>query len=518
MRGFVKSRVFCACIALSLGAAGAARADVGSLAEGSLVAWGYNADGECNVPSGYFVQMSAGMLGGLAERLDGNVVAWGANADGQGNVPLGKFTQVSAACGGSFSLGLRSDGNAVAWGYKGDGEGNVPAGTFLQLSAGGSHGLGLRTNGSLAAWGDNALGECNVPSGANYTQVSAGYFHDLALRSDGNVVAWGANTYGECNVPVGGGFTQVSAGLFSSLALRSNGTIAAWGGNAEGECNVPVGGVFTQVAAGDLHGLALRSDGNVVAWGYNGYGECNVPAGFYLAVAAGSGYSLGLKARTSYQDLLVSGGGLGSLVQRSISVSGNMTVQSTLALANAPTITVVGDLVIQAGGSVILQAGTLLAGEIDVGGSSSAKNGIGAFTVSGGHAVAGDMLKVWSGSTVSLGLGTLVSSDGNHPALDLYNDGMVEVGDGNGSPVVYCLGDVTGSGSLEVGPGATLWVASLQQSSVRVDAGGKLILEAQDPQLYATTAMTNYELAVPEPATLGLLTLGALAVLRKRMR
>jgi hypothetical protein len=515
-RAFARSRVLCACLVLGLGAARAARADVGSLAQGSLVAWGYNADGEANVPGGYFVQMSAGMLHGLAVRLDGNVVAWGSKADGEANVPSGKFTQVSAASGGSFSLGLRSDGNVAAWGYKGDGEANVPAGTFSQLSAGSSHGLGLRTNGSLAAWGSNAFGDCNVPAGTNYTQVSAGLFHDLALRSDGSVAAWGSNAYGESNAPAGVGFTQVSAGFFTSLALRSNGTIAAWGGNAEGESNVPTGGGFTQVAAGDLHGLALRSDGSVAAWGYNGHGECNVPTGFYLSVAAGSGFSVGLKARTSYQDLLVSGSGLGSLLQRSISVSGNMMVQSTLGLMNDPTITVDGNLMIQAGGAVNLRGGTIFAGQIDVGGSSSGKNGIGAFAVSGGHAVVDAKLIVWNGSTVSLGLGTLVSSDGNHPELDLSNDGMVEVGDSNGLPVVYCLGDVTGSGDIVIGPGATLWAESLRQGSVQIGAGGKLVLACENPQLYAAMARGNYDLAVPEPGSLALAGLGALVLARHR--
>ena len=557
----IKSRVLCACVVLGLGAAVAARADVGSLAEGSLVAWGTNADGECNVPSGYFVQMSAGMLHGLAVRLDGNVVAWGSNADGQRNAPSGAFIQVSAACGGSYSLGLRSNGSAAAWGYNGDGECNVPVGTFSQLSAGGSHGLGLRTNGSLAAWGGNTYGECNVPAGTKYTRVSAGYFHDVALRSDGSVAAWGSNVYGECNVPAGN-YTQVSAGLFTSLALRSNGTLAAWGGNAEGECNVPAGGGFTQVAAGDLHGLALRSDGNVVAWGYNGYGECNVPTGFYLAVAAGSGYSLGLKARTSYQDLLVSGSGTGSLVQRSISVSGNMTVQSTLSMANDPTITVGGELAIQAGGSVnmtgggwntnvvhvgdnlggtftqfggdhhvqqslwvapdsnstgayTLAGGYLFAVEIVVGGTSTAKGGTGTFTVAGGYAGVTGELVIWDGSAAHLGDGTLANLDSNHPYVDVENSGTLYIEDG-----VYCLGRVTGigntwTGTIVVESGATLWVESIKQDSLIVEAGGTVHLAAENYDLFLGLARENQSLA-PEPGSLSLIGIGVLLFAKRR--
>jgi len=348
----------CALVAMGLGLAAEAPADVGSLAEGTLVGWGVNNNGECNVPSGYFVQISAGGLHGLALRLDGNVAAWGANLDGQCNVPAGKYSQVSAANGGSFTLALRLDGNVAAWGDDANGQCRPPAGSFSQVSAGGLHGLALKSSGALAAWGYNGFGECNVPAGTSYTQVAAGLFHSLALRSDGNIAAWGMNLHGECNVPVGN-YTQVAAGFYSSLALRSNGSLAAWGDNGDGECNVPAGTNFTQVDAGALHGLALRSDGNVAAWGYNGYGECNVPAGFYLAVSGGWGWSLGLKARTAYQDLLVSGTGSSALVNRSISVSGNLTVQSTMGMANNPTIALGGKLRIQSTGTANLQGGSL---------------------------------------------------------------------------------------------------------------------------------------------------------------
>jgi hypothetical protein len=467
---------WCATLVVFIGAASAAWADVGTLSQGTLVGWGRNTNGECNVPTGYFVQVSAGGESGLALRSDGNVVAWGSNADHQCNVPAGNYLQVSASQGGTSSLALRADGNIVAWGYNGDGECNVPTGSFVQLAAGSAHGLAIRTNGTLAAWGYNQYGESNAPAGSNYTQVAGGLFHSLALRSDGNIVAWGYNVHGECNVP-SGSYTQVAAGFAHSLALRSNGTLAAWGDNGDGECNVPTGNTFTQVSAGDFHSLALRRDGTVAAWGYNAYGECNVPSGFYLAVSGGWGYSLGLKARTDYQDLLVSGAGAAALLDRSISVSGNATIQTTMNMANNPAMSV--------GGKVqILSAGTL-----------------------------------------NLQGGTLVSIPDANKGVTIQNDGLLHVSGGS-----YHVGAVTTSdpnilhGTTIIDANATLWVSSLFQDTLVVNGtlvlggpstGGTLAPAISDGAAWADTSPLASG-TVPEPACLALLALGAAAMIRHK--
>ena len=47
--------------------------------------------------------------------------------------------------------------------------------------------------------------------------------------------------------------------------------------------------------------MALKADGTTVGWGSNTYGQCNVPSpnSGFVAIAAGSSYSLGLKANGS---------------------------------------------------------------------------------------------------------------------------------------------------------------------------------------------------------------------------
>ncbi len=47
-------------------------------------------------------------------RVDGSVVCWGYNADGQASAPGGSFSGVSA--GGEHSCGVRVDGSVVCWG------------------------------------------------------------------------------------------------------------------------------------------------------------------------------------------------------------------------------------------------------------------------------------------------------------------------------------------------------------------------------------------------------------------
>jgi len=264
----------------------------------SIVAWGYNGDGLCNVPAGTdYVAIAAGDYHCLALRSDGSLVAWGDNVYGPYNVPAGT-DYVAIAAGWDNSLALRSDGSLVAWGDNQKGQCNVPGGNvYAAVAAGDNHCLALRSDGAIVAWGDNAYGQCNVPLGADYVAIAAGWDNGLALRSNGSLVAWGDNAYGQCNVPAGTDYVAIADGWYNSLALRSNGSLVAWGDNDLGKCNVPAGTDYVAIAAGYSHYLALRSNGSLVAWGENDVGQCNVPAGDdYVAVAAGPYHSLALRS------------------------------------------------------------------------------------------------------------------------------------------------------------------------------------------------------------------------------
>ncbi len=201
----------------------------------------------------------------MARRSDGSAVGWGYNGDGQCNVPAlpPGISYVGISAGGGHGLATRSDGSAVAWGSNFYGQCNVPALppglSYVEVAGGGAHSLARRSDGSVVGWGDNSSGQCNVPAlppGLSYTQIAAGTFFSVALRSDGSVLAWGSNGYGQCNVPA-----------------------------------LPFGLTYVEIAAGHQHSVARRSDGSVVAWGNNGYGQCSVPVlvpgEIYVAISAG---------------------------------------------------------------------------------------------------------------------------------------------------------------------------------------------------------------------------------------
>jgi hypothetical protein len=80
----------------------------------------------------------------LARRSDGTVEAWGSNAQGQCNVPAlpPGLSYVEIAAGWAYSFARRSDGTIVAWASTG----NVPAALppslgYVEIAAGSLHSL-----------------------------------------------------------------------------------------------------------------------------------------------------------------------------------------------------------------------------------------------------------------------------------------------------------------------------------------------------------------------------------------
>jgi alpha-tubulin suppressor-like RCC1 family protein len=277
-------------------------------ADGTVVAWGNNTEGQTTVPVGLSGVMSiaAGWQHSLALKSDGTVVAWGDNTEYQSTVPDGLNGVIAIAAGWQHSLALKSDGTVVAWGNNDDGQASVPSGLndVVAISAGRQHSLALKSDGTVVAWGNNDDGQASVLMGLNnVVSIAAGAYHSLALKSDGTVVAWGLDNDDQSSVPAGlDDVVSVVAGEKHSLALKSDGTIFGWGDNTEGQLTVPVGlSDAIAISTGAKHSLAFKSDGTVVAWGDGSDGKTTVPAGLSSPIkgnriAGGLYHSLALKS------------------------------------------------------------------------------------------------------------------------------------------------------------------------------------------------------------------------------
>src|SRR5436190_1277359 len=82
-----------------------------------------------------------GVYHSLGLRADGSIVAWGNNGSGQCNVPAPNSGFAAIDGGGDHSLGLKADGSIVAWGSNGLGQCSVPAPNtgFVAVAGGWQH-------------------------------------------------------------------------------------------------------------------------------------------------------------------------------------------------------------------------------------------------------------------------------------------------------------------------------------------------------------------------------------------
>ncbi len=266
--------------------------------EGSVSAWGWNRDGQTNVPLnlGKVVGVAAGVYHSVALKADGSLVAWG-SSDLERNAVIARATNiVEIAAGDYHTMALNSAGSVLVWGFNINNQADVPEGLsdVVAISAGSFHSVALRIDGSVVAWGTHADGRSNVPPGLNrVVRISAGDTHTLALKEDGTVVAWGSNVHGESAVPLGlSNVVSIAAGIYHSLALKNDGTVVAWGSRDFGQTEVPPGlSNVVAITAGFHHSVALKDDGTVVGWGSNANGETQVPINVSQGFAVASKFS-----------------------------------------------------------------------------------------------------------------------------------------------------------------------------------------------------------------------------------
>jgi hypothetical protein len=111
---------------------------------GKIVGWGIQViSGDL---SKGFVKVASGGEHSLGLKNDGSIVAWGSNSWGQCNIPSPNTGFIAISAGYLHSLGLRQDSSIVAWGSNDSWQCNIPSPNsgFIAISAGYKHSLGLK--------------------------------------------------------------------------------------------------------------------------------------------------------------------------------------------------------------------------------------------------------------------------------------------------------------------------------------------------------------------------------------
>ena len=288
------------------------------------------------------LKVAAGESHAVALRSDGTVVAWGSNADGKlgigtvgglfptPQVVAGLSNVTAIAAGLDHALALRGDGTVWAWGQndvcqlgqndttsRGSATQVPGLANVTAIAAGGAHSFALRSDGAVFAWGWNANGQLGFGSatqpvcqparvtaldGRGVVELAGGGFHSLARTSLGAVLGWGSNSGGQAGSGTPGsgnvlaptvvagvlGVTALAAGETHSVALRNDGTIRTWGNASSGRLGnatsgstqststpqVPNVSTVTAIAAGTNHTLVLLQDGRVGCFGSNFTSQC----------------------------------------------------------------------------------------------------------------------------------------------------------------------------------------------------------------------------------------------------
>jgi len=225
--------------------------------------------------------------------IDGSLWAWGFNADGE----LGDGTNENR--NRPVQVGTDTD--------------------WVSVAVGMSHTVALKADGSLWAWGNNFHGQLGdgttenrfspvqIGTDTDWANIVAGSDYTVAIKTDGTLWAWGHNAHGQfgCEIvsefmdgskvlepaPIGTYevWTQMTTPSMcdTNFLIKEDGSLWAWGNNSHGQLGdgtttsrdtpVQIGTDtdWVNVVLGDTRAVAVKTDGSVWSWGWAGFCSCD---------------------------------------------------------------------------------------------------------------------------------------------------------------------------------------------------------------------------------------------------
>lgn len=271
---------------------------VGVRKDGTVIATGYNAHGECNVDGwNDIIDISISDNNTIGLKSNGMVVATGSNFDGQCNV-YGWNNIIDVVAGNDVTFGLKLDGSVVAVGMNGWGQCDIGNWKdIIAIGLGEYHTVGLKSDGTVVATGKNESGQCNVNEWTDIVQIQVFGNSTVGLKSDGTVVAVGDVINGY-NLNSLDNIVDIDFSWNNVVGLKSDGTVVALGENENGEVDSikQWTNIVDVVAAGE-YVVGIKSNGTTVAVGNNEYGELDIVNKWtdIVFVALDTGDIIGLK-------------------------------------------------------------------------------------------------------------------------------------------------------------------------------------------------------------------------------
>lgn len=130
----------------------------------------------------------------LALKADGTVVAWGENSHGQCDVPAGLTGVVAVSEGEGFSVALKGDGTIALWGDMSGSVGQFPLGldNVVAVSTGYQAVMALRSDHTVIDWGAGQSAGPGPAGLGNVEAISTAGGFSAAITSDERLVTWGA--------------------------------------------------------------------------------------------------------------------------------------------------------------------------------------------------------------------------------------------------------------------------------------------------------------------------------------